>query len=470
MNRSRRLTLAAAALGIAGAGLLLALAAPGNDTPAADGGPTLKSLRLADQARPVTDPDLALPALRRSLPPDRAWRPAVHREKMRDQAATAVYTKAAPGVVVVRTLGGFGTGFVVDPAGWIVTNQHVVANARLDPATGIRHATVFVGKVGEDRFMSLVRPGLPAVVYRQNKAKDLALLKLAQMPAGVTSLPALPLATAPPGPGSDCYSIGHPASASLWALRKGEAAAVGTWPEEKSLVLMKEVGLEGKALASFRAALKRAPRVKVLVTNFGAFSGNSGGPLLNGKGEVVAVTFGRHVTDPSMSYHIHLDELRAFLANRPARPEAVLEVPSPWPAALSSAVLDLDGDGVPDTLVFRARSGQPPTAVLLDLAQRGAKKYSKGELGKLHPTRKWEFQFAIHVDSVARVFYATGKDGAIDLILTDVDRDGVADEVLRLKGGKWGWEAPAGRKMIDPSLFTDKVMRQRLVTILPKLR
>src|SRR5438094_219751 len=42
-----------------------------------------------------------------------------------------VYRKVAPATVLIRTPNGFGTGIVVDPRGFVLTNHHVVAGGEL---------------------------------------------------------------------------------------------------------------------------------------------------------------------------------------------------------------------------------------------------------------------------------------------------------------------------------------------------
>ena len=105
-----------------------------------------------------------------------AWRPRANPERQRDGDLAELYGRVAPAVVVVLTGEAHGTGFLVDPAGWVVTNQHVIAGAGVDPDSGSQVATVYLGGIGPDGVMRLDERGRPAFVYKASESKDLALL------------------------------------------------------------------------------------------------------------------------------------------------------------------------------------------------------------------------------------------------------------------------------------------------------
>src|SRR5690606_10314832 len=66
------------------------------------------------------------------------------------KSSSEIYRAVAPATVIIRVGGGFGSGIVVHPDGWILTNHHVVASGEaedfrfkaevqlghLDPRTG----------------------------------------------------------------------------------------------------------------------------------------------------------------------------------------------------------------------------------------------------------------------------------------------------------------------------------------------
>jgi S1-C subfamily serine protease len=410
-------------------------------------------LERALQARPASDP----------------WKPRVNDEKTRGPAAD-VYAQVAPAVVVVKVGGGHGTGFIVDPAGWVITNHHVIAAADTDPGTGARKATVYLGRL-EKGFMQLDEEGIPAKVYKSSEEKDLALLKLDRVPRGVEKLPALKLADEAPRPGDECVAIGHPKSGLLWTLRSGNVSGSGVWPKDMIQLVMVRLQVADKDRERLKSMVAAGPQRKVLLSTCGINPGDSGGPLVNAKGELIAVTFAIPKSDrqtgvslDKFSYHVHLDELKAFLKDRPSAP--ALAVPDPWPAGVYSALLDLDGDGMPDTLGFwLSRAGQP-TGFLLDLAQENSRKLTRDQLAGADGRRSWRFTVALHRHPQYRAFYATGKDGKIDLIMIDTDGDGVADVVYRLEKNGWVREKGKGRKLIDPDLIQDREQRERFVRIM----
>ena len=172
-----------------------------------------------------------------------------------------IYRETGPGVVQVTstTSGGdslfgfgggggtaLGSGFVVDKAGHVVTNYHVIQGAD----------EVEVNFSGEDN--------IPATVVGSDPSTDLAVLKI---DAQARALTPLPLGS------SDAIRVGDP------------VVAIGN-----------PFGLERTVTAGIVSALQRqiqAPNGytidEVIQTDAPINQGNSGGPLLNAKGEVIGV-------------------------------------------------------------------------------------------------------------------------------------------------------------------------------------
>jgi S1-C subfamily serine protease len=419
-------------------------------------GARFSQVEQALQAIPVHDP----------------WKPRVNDEKARGQEAD-VYAQVAPSVVVVRIEGGHGTGFLIDPAGWVITNHHVIAGAAIDPATGVRKATVYLGRLDKG-FMQLDEEGIPAQVYKASEKKDLALLKLDRLPRGSKKLPVIRLAEEGARPGDKCVAIGHPSSGMLWTLRSGNVSGVGVWPKDMIRTVMLRLQVSGKERDRLKDVLASAPTRKVLLSTCGLNPGDSGGPLVSPKGELIAVSFAIPKSDKNsgvnldkFSYHVHLDEVKSFLKERPRTPEVA--VPDPWPAGLYSAVLDLDRDGVPDTLGFALSRDRQTTGFLFDLAQENSRKMTREQLASVEGRRSWKFGVALHVYPEVRTFYDTKNSGKIDLIMIDTDKDGLADVVYRLEKDGWVKEKGNGRKIADPSFIPDREQRERFVKIIRRL-
>lgn len=429
----------------------------------------LGSLKLSSDARRDADLSQASEALGLARDP---WRsPRTNRERARGAAAVSVYPRVAPSVVVVRVPGGHGTGFIINPAGWVVTNHHVIADGAIDPHTGTQMAMIHLGRLDEDGMMKLAGDGLPAHVYKDSPEKDLALLKLDRLPEGLTELPAISLAARVPAPGTDCVSIGHPASGLLWTVRTGEVTAVGDFPRDMIDVVLKGLAVPVAMRPAWEQQLRASPRRKTVISSCGDSFGDSGGPLVDAEGKLIGVTFAIPSPDrlgaSRLSYHVHLSELLRFVADRPSEP--LMHVPDAWPPGVYSETRDLDGDGIPDTLIFGVRRGQGLTGLLMDLEETSQSHYSREQLADPAIRRTWDFRFAFHAGAQVRTFYDTDGDGKIDLILTDTNHDGKADIALRLKDGRWEKEDAQGRKMIDPALVPQGPARQRFIRIVRAL-
>ncbi|WP_158301626.1 S1C family serine protease [Paenibacillus mesophilus] len=164
---------------------------------------------------------------------------AISRELSKSEAISQ-YKQA---VVTVSTEDGKGTGFLISPDGYIVTNHHVIDGKK----------NVFV------RFSEGTSHEAEVVI--SEASRDLAVLKIALNGEKRT---ALPLEREPSWkPGTHVYVIGNPL---FFDHIVNQGTVVGEIPVQ---------GLDVPAMAI------EAP----------IYKGNSGSPLLSEKGEVVAVVF-----------------------------------------------------------------------------------------------------------------------------------------------------------------------------------
>jgi putative serine protease PepD len=165
----------------------------------------------------------------------------------RGDLVRSVYAAASPSVVSVRTGSGSGTGFLVNGDGTIVTNAHVVGDSSQV-------------QVRFDDKGSLV----DADVLSVDTSTDLAALKVSDVPNGVR-----PLKLA----NSDSVQVGDTAIAIGYPLGLDRTATAGIVS-----------GLERQISAPNGFSID-----KVIQTDAAVNPGNSGGPLLNARGEVIGV-------------------------------------------------------------------------------------------------------------------------------------------------------------------------------------
>lgn len=163
-----------------------------------------------------------------------------------DGQITRLYQKASPGVVQITSGSGLGSGFVVDEQGHVVTNYHVVVDAK----------EVSVRFSNNDE--------LEARVVGVDRSTDLALLKVTTAPKALSPLP----------------------------LGDSDRVQVG----QRVVAIGNPLGLERTVTVGIISALQRqisAPNGfaidRVIQTDAAINEGNSGGPLLDLTGAVVGV-------------------------------------------------------------------------------------------------------------------------------------------------------------------------------------
>ena len=195
-----------------------------------------------------------------SDPSDPAGDPRAQNQATEDEALDA-YSKAVVGAVervgpavvsiyvggageAARARGGAGSGVVVTPDGYVLTNEHVVQN------------------VQDARVAFVDGRSVPATVVGRDPSTDLAVLR-----AQATALPYARLATAQP-------------------LRVGQlVVAVGNPLGFESTVSAGVVSALGRSLRSRHGRL-----IEGVVQHTAALNpGNSGGPLVDSRGRVVGI-------------------------------------------------------------------------------------------------------------------------------------------------------------------------------------
>ena len=180
---------------------------------------------------------------------------------------------------------GHGSGFVIDAAGIVVTNYHVIA--------GANHAWV--------EFANKDRIDVDGLLYMDHQ-KDIAILKFdATRCKGPLS--SIPVAMVPPRKGIAVVAIGAPLGLDM-SVTEGIVSAVRT---AKELEVSNNVRRRTGTWVQTTAAIS---------------PGNSGGPLITRRGEVVAINTFSRVADgaQSLNFGISSDDIRQAMTELEDKP------------------------------------------------------------------------------------------------------------------------------------------------------
>ncbi len=399
--------------------------------------------------------------------PAQDWKAAANPERTR--GFEKLYSSVAPCVVAVRTRVGHGTGFFVSADGYIITNNHVIDDgAGLDAAAQGSIVEIYTGALASGT-MELKADPLIAFICAADPVRDLALLKLRELPPGVAQMPFLKLSETEPTPGQTCAIIGNPSSGMLWTFRSGEVAASGRSPNDMLNVVMQKLFAPGDERAAIERALADAESCRIILSSCQATHGDSGGPVVNEQGEVIAVTFAgpSDATDDKFTYHVHLAELKAFLSGASRTPIVLL--PDPYRVAPRIELRDPLGDGRATVLVAGTTE---PAQWLLDLdADTPEAALTGDDLRPLVRQRRFEFEFAFHAGPAARYgFYDSDNDGALDIVLIAYAKEPGANIAYRRDAeGRWSVEYNTGEPLINPDLMKDKMLAKRMALLGEKL-
>ncbi|HVE96779.1 MAG TPA: MarP family serine protease [Pseudonocardiaceae bacterium] len=171
-----------------------------------------------------------------------------------------------------------GTGFVIAPQR-VITNAHVVA--------------------GTDRVaVETSRGSLDATVVSYDPNTDVAVLNVPQLRA-----PVLQLSPAPAATGSDALVLGYPLDGPYTA----SAARVRD-----------RIRLRGPDIYNGATVVRNVYTVRAVVR-----SGNSGGPLLDGSGQVLGLVFGAAVDNDETGFVLTEEEIADDIAAAPNQTDEI---------------------------------------------------------------------------------------------------------------------------------------------------
>ena len=199
--------------------------------------------------------------------------------------------------------GGVGTGFIIDQEqGWVVTNHHVIENATSARATfETGYTSIFSG-----------------IVVSQRRC-DLAILKLPDIPIAISPLSSE--SSDQPEVDDRVYAIGAPSDLG-WTTTRGEITR-----------LLETADMSDRYRAEFRRHLRDQGNIDWVQHTAKTSRGNSGGPLINKRGEVIGINtivFSTAEMGFSVSVkHLHelIDTVPAELSKRFGPGEIPAEVP-----------------------------------------------------------------------------------------------------------------------------------------------
>lgn len=185
-------------------------------------------------------------------------------------------------VGLVSNAGGFGAGFVIDPKGWVLTNYHVVRGEKQNDVT------LFLGQKGGEKEKHVFRK---AEVRGYSVLMDVALLKIRDEDLKGVTLPVLDLASSESvRSGIRVYAIGNP----------GIGAKVLDHTISQGIVSSTNRNFDDVLYVQTTAAVN---------------PGNSGGPLVNGQGEVVGLVTFRAIWQEGLAFALPVSYLRHFVQN-----------------------------------------------------------------------------------------------------------------------------------------------------------
>lgn len=315
--------------------------------------------------------------------------------------AASIFSRNAPGVVLVVTDEGIGSGSLLDRDGTILTNWHVVQGYG-------RVGVVFMPPDGgeiQDRDIFL------ADVVRIDEVADLAALSAEGVPAhaGVIELGAPDDIEI----GGDVHAIGHPRG-ETWTYTRGYVSQL-------------------RANYTWRTGTGEFDHVaEVIQTQTPINPGSSGGPLLNPAGLLIGVNSFGATEAEGLNFAVSIRDVARFLdddGDRLAARDKAAEKAAPAPPDEPNYVeidsdenghvdvvgLDWDHNGIPEIYVVDENEDGEPDFWLLDHNENGI------------------FDGRIVVETlkdgtvVEIWFFDEDEDGVPETAGIDYDRDGEVD-------------------------------------------
>lgn len=272
---------------------------------------------------------------------------------------TSAVAKVEPAIVRVEVEDGMGSGMIIDKSGYILTSNHIVANAQ--------SATIILTGGGQYQ----------GTVIGKDEFRDLAIIKIT---ASGFDFPVVTLGN------SDRLESGE------------EVIAVGY-----------SLGLEGNATISrgVISALRYSDSVRYVQTDAAINPGNSGGPLINFNGDVIGIVTFKFVGEAveGMSFAVAINEAKPFIN---AEMEKVRQEEKAQ--GEERALIELERETFRLINVEREERGIPPV-VWNEALHNGAREHSENmqEAGYLYHDTSGLYAECCYGASYASSIYATPR-------------------------------------------------------------
>jgi len=280
--------------------LMTLLAAEAGSRPSSDSIPTFQTIKLLDYVKVANDNNggmMGYSALSEVINACETYSrglgllPRFHEPILtRGETGISIFKRVSPSVVMVVTANlkddkitesGLGTGVIIDPAGYILTNWHVINGYE----AGIIFLKPTYGTQPDENSAYGIR------VISQNERADLALLKIVKPPAGLTVVKLGDVSSIQVA--EDIHIIGHP-HGQLWSYSTGVVSQVRDnydWQYSDG----------SKHLA------------KVLQMQTAINPGNSGGPVLDNNANMLGLV-AMSEEGQNLNYAVAIDVIKDFLA------------------------------------------------------------------------------------------------------------------------------------------------------------
>jgi serine protease Do len=340
--------------------------------------------------------------------------------------------------VISTGAGGSGSGFLIHPDGFILTSGHVVAPTReraqlerelrrngaiealvkhfpvdevrrLHREDGLDRYIEALGAVGRLDKVNIVNrvelsngETLPFTIVRFSPelgrgGTDLAALKIERK-----NLPSLPLGNSESARvGESIWSVGYPAVAST------SDAVIGGW-------LSSDSDLEATFNPGSITAIKRnVANTPVFQSNVAIYVGNSGGPAVNKKGEVIGISTWGHKDAESIKFLVPINVAKQFLAEAKIPASNGGAFNRDYRAALDAAY---DGRWIDAKKeLLRASGVFPNSPDLIRFGRDAERAIAEMPPWKLYPVTMWAIAAALVAGIVwcgARLWRASGRGRA----------------------------------------------------------